>query len=145
MATWCYNGPRRRLRSPGRAGLYSLRAPAIGLSQLRLPRLLGDGVSRVLRPLTTGRRTGSLPRTAEPGPSPRGARAPGWPSSQAHLKARRAIGQWHNEVGHPLLDHAASETQNGLCPTAVQRLLRVGRAQLLQDLGAQGAAGAEAL
>src|SRR6516225_4474025 len=38
-----------RLRSPGRAGLHGLRAPAIGVSQLRLPRLLSHGLSRTLR------------------------------------------------------------------------------------------------
>jgi len=42
---------RRRwsLRSPGRPRLHDLRAPAIGLSQLRLPRLLSHGLSRALR------------------------------------------------------------------------------------------------
>jgi hypothetical protein len=37
------------LRSPGRAGLRHLRAPTIGLSQLRLPRLLSHRLSRALR------------------------------------------------------------------------------------------------
>src|SRR6516162_6335689 len=50
--------PRRRIgasalgwrrRSPGQAGLHGLRAPAIGVSQLRLPRLLSHGLSRTLR------------------------------------------------------------------------------------------------
>ena len=50
---WRIGAPEVRrwsLRSSGRAGLHDLRAPAIGLSQLRLPRLLSHGLSRVLRP-----------------------------------------------------------------------------------------------
>ena len=38
-----------RLRSSRRSGLHDLRAPAIGLSQLRLPRLCSHGLSRALR------------------------------------------------------------------------------------------------
>jgi hypothetical protein len=54
------------LRSPGRAGLHDLRAPSIGLSQLRLPRLRSYGLSRALRSQSSNIRLGVCCARASP-------------------------------------------------------------------------------
>jgi len=59
------------------AGLYGVPVPTIGLSQLRLPRLLGDGLSRVLRP-----------KSSDPGLAVRRARASPALASRSELSFR---------------------------------------------------------